>query len=145
MIMRNAVLVLALVSAGSCAAAGRPIASERRISAVRSEIDALFVQWAERDGELRFLISDRLAMALIANPTAFVGAMSEHSAVSRDWVQNVGGASLRDHGDLLLNRQVLRREMMKALRSATPSTPRANELRDALLRKLEDTPVTVVD
>jgi hypothetical protein len=146
MIVRSVVIAFLLNHAGACATTSSPgDTAERRISAVKSEIQALFVQWTERDGELRYLISDRLAMALIANPMEFVSVMSSHPTVSRDWVKNVGGASLRDYGDPLINRQVLRQEMMKAALRAAPSSPREIELRDMLLKKLEDTPVTVVD
>lgn len=145
MIARAVTIAIVLTFGGGCAATQVANTDMRRDAAIRAEIEALLVQWSERDGELRFLISDRLALALIANPTSFMTVMSEQPAVFSDWVKNVGGASLRDHGDPLINRETLRQEMMKAARRAAPAASSATEARDILLKKLEDTPVTVVD
>ncbi len=144
MMTRAVVYACLLVHALGCVAQSAGT-DGRRAAAVRAEVEALLVQWAERDGELRFLISDRLAMSLIANPSEFMAVTGEHPAVFGDWVEHVGGASLRDHGDPLINRQILLEEMLKAVQRAVPTTASAGKAREMLLTKLQQTAVTAVD
>lgn len=84
-------------------------------------------------------------MTLIANPTEFIDVVADRPAAFRDWVANVGGASLRNYGECSIDRRCLHEGMIQATRDARPTTSKAIDARDVLAKKLEETPVTDVD